>query len=65
MAVPSDGSYDIPEGIICGYPVTCSGGGYEIVPDLEINDFSRKRIDASVAELQEERESVEKQGLLS
>jgi malate dehydrogenase len=65
MAVPSDGSYDIPEGIICGYPVTCSGGGYEIVPDLEINDFSRERIDASVAELQEERESVEKQGLLA
>jgi malate dehydrogenase len=64
MAVPSDGSYDIPEGIICGYPVTCSGGGYEIVPDLEINDFSRERIDASVAELQEERDSVEKQGLL-
>jgi malate dehydrogenase len=64
MAVPSDGSYDIAEGIICGYPVTCSGGAYEIVPDLEVNDFSRERIDASVAELQEEREAVEKQGLL-
>jgi malate dehydrogenase len=64
MAVPSDGSYDIPEGIICGYPVTCSGGAYEIVTDLEIDDFSRGRIDASVAELQEERDSVQKQGLI-
>jgi malate dehydrogenase len=64
MAVPSDGSYDIAEGIICGYPVTTSGGEYTIVGDLEINDFSRERIDASVTELQEERDSVQKLGLI-
>jgi malate dehydrogenase len=64
MAVPSDGSYDVPEGIISGFPCTCSGGEYEIVEGLEITDFSRERIDASVAELQEEREAVEKLGLL-
>jgi malate dehydrogenase len=64
MAVPSDGSYDIDEGVICGHPVTCSGGEWKIVEGLEIDPFSRERIDASVAELQEEREAVEKQGLL-
>jgi malate dehydrogenase len=64
MAVPSDGSYDIPEGVICGFPCTCSGGEWKIVEGLEIDEFSRERIDASVAELQEEREAVEKLGLL-
>jgi malate dehydrogenase len=64
MAVPSDGSYDIDEGVICGHPVTCSGGEWKIVDGLEIDPFSRERIDASVAELHEEREAVEKQGLL-
>ncbi|MEJ7876517.1 MAG: malate dehydrogenase [Solirubrobacterales bacterium] len=58
MAVPSDGSYDVPEGIISGFPCTCTGGEYKIVPDLRIGDFSRERIDASAAELQEEREAV-------
>ena len=49
--------------MICGLPCTCSGGEYEIVEGLEITDFSRERIDASVAELNEEREAVEGLGL--
>ncbi len=64
MAVPAEGSYDIPEGIICGYPVTCSGGAYEIVSGLDVNEFSRQRIEASVTELQEERAAVEKAGMI-
>ena len=64
MAVPSDGSYDVPEGVISGFPCTCSGGEWKIVDGLEIDEFSRERIDASVAELQEEREAVEKLGLI-
>jgi malate dehydrogenase len=64
MAIPSDGSYGVAEGIISSFPVTCSGGRYEIVQGLEIDDFSRQRIDASVAELQEEREAVKGLGLL-
>ena len=59
MAVPSDGSYGIEEGVIYGYPVTCSGGQYQIVQGLEINDFSRARMDATDAELREERAAVE------
>ena len=59
MAVPSDGSYGIEEGIIYGYPVTCSGGKYQIVQGLEINEFSRARMDATDAELREERAAVE------
>ncbi|MBL4804867.1 MAG: malate dehydrogenase [Alphaproteobacteria bacterium] len=59
MAVPSDGSYGIEEGIVYGYPVTCSGGKYEIVQGLEINDFSRDRMDATDKELREERAAVE------
>jgi len=58
MAVPSDGSYGIPEGVIYGFPVTCSGGSYEIVQGLEINDFSRSRMTATHEELTEEREGV-------
>src|SRR5688500_14342367 len=58
MGVPSDGSYDIPEGIISGFPCTCSNGSYEIVQDLRVGDAIRERIDATVAELQEERDSV-------
>ena len=65
MAVPSDGSYGVPEGILCGFPVTTSGGSYTIVEGLEINDFSRTRIDASAAELVGEREAVAELGLLS
>ncbi|HEX2578054.1 MAG TPA: malate dehydrogenase [Aquihabitans sp.] len=58
MAVPSDGSYGVPEGLISSFPCTTSGGRWEIVQGLEIDDFSRGRIDASVAELAEERDAV-------
>jgi malate dehydrogenase len=58
MAVPSDGSYGIPAGVIYGFPVTCSDGEYQIVQGLEINDFSRQRMDASYKELTEERDGV-------
>jgi malate dehydrogenase len=64
MSIPSDGSYAVPEGIISSFPVTCSGGEYSIVQGLDIDDFSRERIDASVAELQEEREAVAGLGLI-
>jgi malate dehydrogenase len=64
MAVPSDGSYDVPEGLISSFPVTCSGGEYSIVQGLEIDEFSRGRIDASVAELAEERDTVAELGLI-
>lgn len=64
MGVPADGSYDVPEGIISGYPCTCSGGEYSIVEGLEITAFSRERIEATVAELQEEREAVAGLGLV-
>jgi len=65
MAVPSDGSYGVPEGILSGFPVTTSGGDYAIVAGLEINEFSRARIDASAAELVDERDAVRELGLLS
>jgi malate dehydrogenase len=58
MGVPSDGSYGIPEGVIFGYPVTCRGGQYQIVKGIDISEFSRKRIDATLKELHEERDSV-------
>ncbi|MBB0245746.1 malate dehydrogenase [Streptomyces alkaliphilus] len=64
MAIPSDGSYGVPEGLISSFPVTCRDGRYEIVQGLEINEFSRTRIDASVNELAEEREAVRGLGLL-
>ncbi|MFI5003940.1 MAG: malate dehydrogenase [Solirubrobacterales bacterium] len=64
MGVPSDGSYGIPEGLICGFPCACAGGEYAIVQGLEIDDFSRGRIDASVNELQEERQAVQDLGLI-
>ena len=64
MAVPSDGSYGVPDGLISSFPVTTSGGVYEIVPGLELDDFSRARIDASVAELGEERDAVRELGLV-
>lgn len=64
MAVVSDGSYGVPEGLICSYPVTTSGGNWEIVQGLEINDFSRRMIDATTAELAEERETVTGLGLI-
>jgi len=64
MSVPSDGSYEIPEGIICSHPCRCANGEWEIVEGLEVTDFSRERIDASVSELQEERQAVEELELL-
>ncbi len=64
MAVPSDGSYGVPEGLISGFPVTCAGGRYEIVQGLEVDEFSRGRIDASVAELEGERDAVAGLGLI-
>ncbi len=63
-AIPSDGSYGVPEGIISSFPVRSQGGEWQIVQGLEVNDFSRERIDASVAELVSEREAVEKLGLV-
>jgi malate dehydrogenase len=64
MGVASDGSYGVPEGLISGFPCTCEGGEYKIVQGLEISDFSRGKIDASVAELVGERETVADQGLI-
>ncbi|HET9075344.1 MAG TPA: malate dehydrogenase [Acidimicrobiales bacterium] len=64
MAVPSDGSYGVPEGLISSFPVTTSGGGYRIVQGLDLDEFSRTRIDQSVAELGEERDAVRELGLI-
>jgi malate dehydrogenase len=64
MAVVSDGSYGVQEGLISSFPVTTSGGDWSIVQGLEIDDFSRARIDASVAELAEERDAVTGLGLI-
>jgi malate dehydrogenase len=64
MAIPSDGSYGVPEGIISSFPCVCKDGDYSIVQGLEINAFSRARIDATVAELIEERDEVKKLGLI-
>jgi malate dehydrogenase len=64
MGIPSDGSYGVPEGLVSGFPCTCENGEYKIVQGLEIDDFSRSKIDASVAELQSERDTVAGQGLI-
>jgi len=64
MGVPSDGSYGIAEGVLCGLPVTCDAGGYRVVEGLEIDAFSRERIDVSVAELNDERAAIAQLGLL-
>ena len=64
MAVVSDGSYDVPEGLISSFPVTTKDGNWTIVPGLEIDEFSRGRIDASTAELADERNAVAKLGLI-
>jgi malate dehydrogenase len=64
MGIPSDGSYGVPEGIISSFPCVCRDGGYEIVQGLDINDFARKRIDASAAELVAERDAVAELGLI-
>ncbi len=64
MGIPSDGSYGVPEGVIASFPVTCANGDYSIVQDLELDDFSRAKIDVSAAELVAERETVGGLGLL-
>jgi len=64
MAIPSDGSYGVAEGIISSFPCTTSGGKYTVVDGLAIDDFSRGKIDASVAELVEERDAVKELGLI-
>ncbi|MFF9017739.1 malate dehydrogenase [Streptomyces sp. NPDC014870] len=64
MGIPSDGSYGVAEGLISSFPVTCKDGKYEIVQGLDINAFSRARIDASVQELAEERDAVRELGLI-
>jgi malate dehydrogenase len=63
-AIASDGSYGVPEGLISSFPVISTAGAWKVVPDLEINDFSRSRIDASVRELQAERDAVRALGLI-
>ncbi len=65
MSVPSDGSYGVPEGLISSFPCTTTDRAYEIVQGLEIDDFSRGKIDASTAELDEEREAVRSLGLIT
>ncbi len=64
MAVCSDGSYDVEEGLISGFPCTCAGGEWSIVDGLDIDDFSRERIDATVNELKEERDTVNRLALI-
>ncbi|HEY2397511.1 MAG TPA: malate dehydrogenase [Solirubrobacteraceae bacterium] len=64
MGVPSDGSYGIPEGLICGFPCICTDGEWEIVKGLELDGFSRGKIDDSVAELVSERDTVASQGMI-
>ena len=64
MSVPSDGSYGVPEGLISSFPCTCANGDYSIVQGLDIDAFSRARIDASVAELLEERDAVKELDLI-
>jgi malate dehydrogenase len=64
MGVASDGSYGVPEGLICGFPCTCEDGEWSIVSGLQLDDFSLARIDTSVAELAGERDTVKGQGLI-
>lgn len=64
MGVVSDGSYDVPEGLISGFPCTCRDGEWQIVQGLDVDSFSREKIDVSIAELQEERSTVQSQGLI-
>ena len=64
MAVPSNGEYDVDEGLVSSFPVRVSGGSYEIVEGFEVDDFARGKIDATVGELREERDSVRELGLI-
>ena len=60
MGIPSDGSYGVDEGLICGFPVTCSGGSYQVVQGLDLDDFSRSKLEATVNELKDERETIKR-----
>jgi malate dehydrogenase len=64
MGVVSDGSYGVPEGLICGFPCTCEGGQWKVVQGIDLDDFSRGKIDASVQELVGERDTVSEQGMI-
>ena len=64
MGVPSNGAYGIEEGVVAGHPCSCSGGEWKIVEGLDVPDFSRPRIEASIDELKEERQSVSRLGLV-
>ncbi|MEI2826739.1 MAG: hypothetical protein V9F04_10230 [Dermatophilaceae bacterium] len=64
MSVPSDGSYGVTEGIVSSFPCVCKDGAYEIVQGIELSDFSRERIMASVARLESERDQVKALGLI-
>jgi len=64
MSIPSDGSYGVPEGIISSFPCVCRDGNYEIVQGLDIDDYSRGKIDASASELVSERDAVRELGLV-
>lgn len=64
MGIPSDGAYGVDEGLISGFPVTCSGGSYQVVQGLDLDDFSRSKLDATVNELKEERETIKRLGLV-
>jgi malate dehydrogenase len=64
MAIPSDGSYGVAEGIISSFPVTTSGGSYSIVQGLDIPEFAQGKLDATVAELVGERDAVQELGLI-
>jgi malate dehydrogenase len=64
MAVPSDGSYGVPEGLVSSFPCVCENGEYHIVQGLDIDDYSRAKIDASADELAEERDAVRELGLI-
>jgi malate dehydrogenase len=64
MAVPSDGSYGVVEGIVSSFPCRCSNGRYEIVQDLDVPEFSQQRIDKTVEELVGERDAVRELGLV-
>jgi malate dehydrogenase len=64
VALPSDGSYGVPEGLISSFPCVARDGKWEIVQGLDIDEFSRGRIDASVGELAEERDAVRELGLI-
>ena len=64
MAIGSDGWYGVEPGVISSFPVTCSGGDYEVVQGLELDEFSQSRIDATVNELKEERDAVKQLALV-